>query len=191
MFACEPLHDIPNHIKQLLDELKGILNGESLDVLNECVEFFIKKKSNARGCDYVEALMILTHWLHGRCNEDEYNLLETLCEISRLARMKAQKRCVRSELRLHNVTYKHAILLKKVIPSPRNAAFCKMYAHAITCEMPLTYRLIPISSLSAENHEKVFNTLKNTATNSSSRKVGSNPGDVEPNSFIRIQAKSR
>ena len=104
VFACEPLHDLPNHITQVFEELRRVLTGESLEVFNECMNAYIKTKGKPRGCDYVEALMVLTSWLRDRCTPEQYELLETLCEISRIAREKAQLRCPRSVLRLHNVT---------------------------------------------------------------------------------------
>ena len=113
------------------------------------------------------------------CSSQVYDLLRSLCEISTIAKMRSGNRSPREVLRLYNCTYSHAVLVKELIHSPKTCTLRGLfgiYYHAISTHMPPTYRMIALSSVDAENHEKLFNVIRSTARATSSRKSGENKG---------------
>ena len=59
-FPCEPLHDIMNSIKNLFAELRPLLDDSGKTMFDDVLDATIRKKSAARGCDYLETLITLT-----------------------------------------------------------------------------------------------------------------------------------
>ena len=180
----EPLHDIKGHIKNLWCVLPHVLDHglkkEFQSVLKSCFD----SKGKIRGSDYRLSLLITYNTLKNKFNEDVKELLETLIEICHGAYCKASSRSSRSVLRLFNVTFKHALICKRLANSCKE--FKKIfgtYYHSIITHLPEVARIISPSSLHTENEERLFSDLNNISTTTSSRRHES----VRDNSILRLQ----
>lgn len=65
IFPCEPLHDVMNSIENLLAELRAVLNSPCQLAFDEVMEATINNKTLVRGCDYIEAMILLTGKIFG------------------------------------------------------------------------------------------------------------------------------
>lgn len=113
-------------------------------------------------------------------------LLETLCEIGRKLYSKESQRTSQSVLRLHLVTWRHWVLLREVLPTPKKLTKRKLwgyYSHALLAHAPIIYRVISLQQLNTEDEERMFGALKDITKRTSSMR----PGEIEFNALIRLQ----
>ena len=62
MLPTEPLHDIKEHIDNVLTELPPHLEKEEKNALNEIIECSLGGKEKLRGCDYRLAAVIVAQY---------------------------------------------------------------------------------------------------------------------------------
>ena len=100
----------------------------------------------------------------------------------------AEKHTPRYILRLHNVTFCHAIAVRKVFKILQVMTHRKLlaiYYHSITCYAPLTAPLIYHSSVDTEEEEREFSTINSISKSTSN----DHPEHTIPNSIIQVQAE--
>ena len=94
-------------------------------------------------------------------------------------------------LHLHNLVWHHAILCKEVIEFKLKKLtirkFYRSYFHNITSHAPVQTSIISGRSTNAEEHQRVFNALKNISKATSSYQ----PDQIVGNMFIRLQAEGK
>ena len=188
VFATEPLHDLKNHIQNIFDELPSTLKGAEKSTFLNAKEKTINRKDVKRGCDYRRALIVITHTMKGKCNQKVYDLLLTLCQISKIAYKRAILRCPRDVLRLYNICYKHGALCVDVFKHTLKLTQRKIfgiYFHAIVTHMPDTHRLIALSSVHVESEERYFGAINAISKRTSDRKAP----HIISNSIVRLQAQ--
>ncbi|XP_066928359.1 uncharacterized protein [Clytia hemisphaerica] len=188
VLPVEPLHVIKEHIKNLLDEIPEHLDRNAKKHFKDLKKISFNGKEAKRGCDYRESIVSLCQTLPKSFPYIE--LLETLCEITELLYQYEDKRTVQSILRLHNVGFRHYILLKEQFPQPTKLTprkFYGQYYHSLIIHAPLQYRIIDGISSNAEEEERSFNDLKSFANHTSNHHAD----HIIYNSFIRSQAKSQ
>ena len=150
-----------------------------------------KEKQTIRGCDYRDAAVVLPRMMRDQQAQLQVpsgmiELLETLSEIGRILYSRESQRTSQSILRLHLVTWKHWILLKEVLSTPKKLTRRKLwgyYSHALLAHAPILYRVISTRQLNTEDEERIFGTLKYITKRTSSMR----PGEIEYNALIRIQ----
>ena len=189
VIPVEPLHDLKEHINNILKELPKHLNDTESTLFEEAyLEAVLSTKEKLRGSDYRLCCVVLALHLGNNCRLSIKRLLNTLAELCELLYAPAEKRTPRFILRLHNVAFSHVIAVRKVIQIPQVLTYRKMfgiYYHSITCHAPLTSRLISLSSVDTEEEEREFSTI-NCISKSTSN---SHPEHIIPNSIIRVQAE--
>ena len=185
----EPLHDIKEHIKNIVEELPKHLNEEETKAFDEVIETVLKSKDKQRGCDYRLCSIILAINL-GRCARISIQkLLYTLAEMTGLIYDDAENRTPRYILRLHNVTFMHSMVYQKVFKKPLKLTVRKafgIYWHSITSHIPLVARIISPSSTHTENEERFFNSINSISRTTSNGQ----PEHIIPNSILRLQAEN-
>ena len=145
VLPTEPLHDIKEHIANVLTELPPHLEKEEKNALEQIKEYALGGKKKLRGCDYRLGAVVVAQYLRGKnCMHthetislakllsnlkfaDPYisfvgkvrpkvqTLLDSLTELSRLLYLPEQSRCPKSVLRLHNQAFVHAMVCKEII----------------------------------------------------------------------------
>ena len=184
----EPLHDLKEHINNILKELPKHLNDTESTLFEEALEAVLSTKEKLRGSDYRLCCVVLALHLGNNCRLSIRRLLNTLAELCELLYAPADKRTPRFILRLHNVAFSHVIAVRKVIQIPQVLTYRKMfgiYYHSITCHAPLTSRLISLSSVDTEEEEREFSTINSISKSTSN----GHPEHIIPNSIIRVQAE--
>lgn len=99
----------------------------------------------------------------------------------------AEKHTLRYVLCLHNVTFCHAIAVRKVFKTLQVLTHRKLFAihyHSISCYAPLTAPLIYHSLVDTEE-EREFSTINSISKSTSN----DHPEHTIPNSIIRVQAE--
>ena len=89
-------------------------------------------------------------------------------------------------MRLYNLTFIHAMEIKKLIGKTKHLTTRKMhgqYYHALIVHAAQQMRIVSLSSVNAENEERSFNFLKTVSASSSNH----HPENVLTNAFIRLQ----
>ena len=184
----EPLHDLKEHINNILKELPKHLNDTESTLFEEALEAVLSTKEKLRGSEYRLCCVVLALHLGNNCRLTIRRLLNTLAELRELLYAPVDKRTPRFILRLHNVAFSHVIAVCKVIQIPQVLTYKKMfgiYYHSITCHAPLTSRLISLSSVDTEEEEREFSTINSISKSTSN----GHPEHVIPNSIIRVQAE--
>lgn len=65
----EPLHDIKEHIANVLTELPSHLDNEEKNAFQDIIECSLGGKGKLRGCDYRLAAVIVAQYLRGNENK--------------------------------------------------------------------------------------------------------------------------
>ncbi|XP_057310151.1 uncharacterized protein LOC130648136 [Hydractinia symbiolongicarpus] len=129
--------------------------------------------------------------MKNNCRNKIEDLLYTLMEIVRLAYMKSQKRSPKFILRIHNVTFQHAMLCQSVLGNNlKTITKEKLYAiyfHSLTAHLPEVSRIVAPSSLHSENEEQLFSKINQISLGTSSRTLES----IRDNSIVRIQEEQK
>lgn len=118
-------------------------------------------------------------------------LVSSLVEIQRIHYLPTLQRTPKQILRLHNMSFLHAISCKRIIGGqPSKLTARKLYGrywHANIVHSPIVYRLVALSSVHTEKQERLFSSLNSIARETSSRK----PTHILTNSLVRLQAEQR
>lgn len=126
--------------------------------------------------------------MKGKCFKETEELLATLTEISKLTYAKSKERSPKSILRLHNVTFRHALLCIEQLKGTKRISKEKLfgiYFHSILVHLPQVCRIIAPSSVHAEDEERLFSQLNSISLRTSSR----TPESIRDNGIVRIQAE--
>ena len=188
VLPVEPLHVIKEHTKNLLNEIPDHLEDKAKKHFKNLKKISFNGKEAKRGCDYRESLISLCQTVPK--NFPFLELLLTLCEITQLLYSYEEKRTVQSIFRLHNVGFRHYLLLREHFPQPTKLTprkFYGQYYHSLIIHAPLQYRIIDGISSNAEEEERNFSDLKKFANHTSNHHAD----HIIYNSFLRSQAKSR
>ncbi len=156
----EPLHDFKGHMSNVIGEIKKQVTGNIKSEV-EKVTTAILGKDTLRCVDYRKAAILLSNALR-QTNADSAmcQLLNTAVEICQLMYAREEVRSPKAVLRMHNVTFVHAMLCTQLFHEPRSITKRKMfgrYYHAISTHAAPVYRLISLRSLNAEMQERLFN----------------------------------
>ena len=185
---CEPLHDTKGHIKNVWEALLDVLDGNDKRIFQESLQNCYGSKAKVRGSDYRYSTIIVYNNLKDSCSRKIKELLYTLQEINRLAYQKSTKRSPKYILRIHNVTFRHAVACISVFgKNPKLTKLYGQYFHSITTHLPEVARIISPSSLHTEQEERIFSALNGISASTSSRKLES----LRDNNIIRIQAEQK
>lgn len=123
------------------------------------------------------------------CFKNFHKLLTTLVEMQSLLYADEAKRTSKSILRFYNLSFIHAVEMRKLFKNPKKLTSRKMfgqYHHALTVHAPQQFRIVSLSSRNAENEERAFNFLKSISTQTSNH----HPENVIVNAFIRSQVSN-
>jgi hypothetical protein len=115
---------------------------------------------------------LISNQIRGKIGSQAQLLLDTLVEIQEIAYNSEAQRTPRSVLRMHNLTWYHAMLCRTVIGFQLKKLtvrkFSGTYFHNITCHAPIQNRLISGRSASTEEQERIFNAITNITSTTSS-----------------------
>lgn len=67
VLPTEPLHDVKEHIANVLTELPAHLEKEENDEFQNIIQCTFAGKEKLRGCDYCLAAVIVAQYLRGNC----------------------------------------------------------------------------------------------------------------------------
>ena len=190
VLGFEPLHDISHHIENVLSELPEHLPKKEASELNALIEFCLRGKETKRAFDYRCALILISNQIRHKINAQAQLLLDTLVEIQEIAYNSDAQRTPRSVLRLHNLTWYHAMLCQRVIGNFKLKKltvrkFYGTYFHNITSYAPIQNRLISGRSANTEEQERVFNAITNITRTTSSF----HGNHIIANIFVCLQAE--
>ena len=186
---CEPMHDLSNHISNLLEELPKHLTGEQKRKFEETWELTLAGNETKRTSDYRSAIILFSRRMRGFLPETLQTLLDTLVEMEEVLCSKDYKRCPRMILRYHNVSFLHFAICHLEFGSTPSAQSARKlygkYLHNLVSHEPIQRRLISGQSSNAENEERIFNAIEGNTNSTSSYK----PGHVIANVFLRLQVE--
>ena len=184
----EPLHDLKEHINNILKELPKHLTNEEKPLFEEAIEAVLSTKEKLRGADYRLCCIVLALHLGSNCRLTIRRLLYSLAELCELLYAPSDKRTPRFILRLHNVTFCHVVAVRKVFHTTEVLTRRNLYGiyyHSITCHAPFTSRLISLSSVDTEEEEREFSTINSISKTTSN----GHPEHIIPNCIVRAQAE--
>ena len=81
---CEPMHDISNHIANIIEELPRHLTKEQKAIFNETLELALGGKDTKRATDYRLAIILIAKRFQGVLTETLQSLLNTLVEMQEI-----------------------------------------------------------------------------------------------------------
>ncbi|KAL9977624.1 hypothetical protein ACROYT_G015050 [Oculina patagonica] len=175
VLPTEPLHDVKEHISNVVSEIIPHPNDNEKALFEKTLELVAGTKDQLRASDYQEMAIVLAKQLLGFVSDKVQTLLDTLTEISSILYVKPEERCPRNILRLHNQTFLHAIACEEVIGKPRiltEKKFYGRYLHSLVVHAPIQHRIICCRSTNTEQQERHFSTLSSISVTTSSRKPG-------------------
>ena len=120
MVPTEPLHDIKEHIKNILTELPQQLNQQELQIFATVKNAVTGSKERLRGCDYRLWAVTLAMQMANNARITVCQLLNSLAELSQLCYAPEDKRTPRSILRFYNITFIHATAFLKLFSNPKH-----------------------------------------------------------------------
>ena len=109
----ECMHDIANHIDNILEELPTHLNNGDKVKFTEMIEIYKAEKEKKRCCDKRKILLQLTQNLCDEIDGLVHKLLRTLSEIQRILYLGDDFRTPKEILRLHNTCFAHFVPIVK------------------------------------------------------------------------------
>ena len=158
----EPLHDLKEHINNVLKELPKHQTDEEKKMFDEAVQAVLSTKEKLQGSDYHLCCVVLPLHLGNNCRLTIKRLLHTLAELCELLYAPAEKRTPRFILHLHNITFSQVIAVHKVFQISQLLTYRKLfriYYHSIICHAPLPSHIISLSSVDTEEEEREFSTI--------------------------------
>ncbi|KAI8486584.1 AP-5 complex subunit zeta-1 [Branchiostoma belcheri] len=186
--ACESMHDLYNHTKNILEELPAHVSREVVETIQTVKTTILGNKDTVRAVDMRWLLLVLIKELEkqGQAEEKVMTLLSTLAEMQRLCYAAAEDRNMTSIFRMQNTMFLHHLMLRECFPgNPKNITRRKLwgqYIHSLRDHTPVIFRVAPISSLLAENEERQFGTFKRITKASANY---ANAGHIITNIFVR------
>ena len=98
LVMCEPLHDYTNHVKNVLEEVKGHISQQANKILTENLDAIFQDKQELRECDWRDAAVLLPQLLSTHENKEYFpqpilNMLESLSELGELLYSRDSNRC--------------------------------------------------------------------------------------------------
>jgi len=184
----EPLHDLKEHINNILKELPKHLTNEEKPLFEEAIEAVLSTKEKLRGADYRLCCIVLALHLGSNCRLTIKRLLYSLAELCELLYAPSDKHTPRFILRLHNVTFCHVVVIRRAFNTTEVLTRRKLYGiyyHSITYHAPFTSRLISLSSVDTEEEEREFSTINAISKTS----FNGYPERVIPSCIVRAQAE--
>ena len=203
IFACEPLHDIKGHILNLWTELKHVLSDKQQEAFEDTLKTAYGGKDKKKGVDYRKSVLMVYFKLVEKASKpnstckpvspEVEELLYTLVVLCKLSYQSPELRSPKTVLMMYNITFRHACIVLKLFgkkwlsSKTTNEKFYGLYWHSIISHFADTHRIIPLSSLHAEEEERTFSQLNSISEGTSSRKED----HVRDNSIIRLQAEAK
>ena len=169
---CEPLHDLKGHLLNLPE----IPNHLSEPLKTECQNILDTSLTKQKVSGAV--LRTAAIKLHLKLNQSNapakvQQLLETIVRISEILYLKDSKRSPKMVLRLYNLAWLHHELVSDLLynQTSSNTKLFGNYLHAITIHAPVQYQIVSLSSVNAENQERLFCQAKRINLRATNRKV--------------------
>ena len=185
----EPLHDISNHIKNIYEELPHLVEKTDRKEVEATIKASFNGAEAKNAANYRKSLLIVTHWfLENYQNHFLTEILLSLTEIQQILYAPEDRRSVTKVFRLTNLTFIHALQIKKFQCKIKNTErkFFGSYYHSLISHSPQQYRLFSGRSINAEKEEATFQHLKTSAKLTSNH----HPANVISNAFIRGQSRN-
>jgi len=187
--ACEPMHDISNHIGNILEELPNHITKEQKVIFNEIYEFTLGGKETKRATDHRYAIIMFAKRFKGVLTETQQLLLNTVVEMQDILYSDDNNRCPRLILRYHNLSFMHFLMCTLEFGSKPAALTARKlygkYLHNLVSHQAIQLRIISGTASNAENEERVFNAIKGITNTTSNYR----PSHVISNIFLRLQAE--
>ncbi|KAK3734073.1 hypothetical protein QZH41_019812 [Actinostola sp. cb2023] len=162
--ACEPMHDISNHICNVLEELPNHLRKEVKAIFNETFQITLGKKDTKRACDYRYAIILFVKRLRGVLTDTLQSLLDTLVEMQEILYTDDDNISPRLILRYHNLSFMHFLMCTLEFGSSPIALTARKlygkYLHNLVSHQSIQLRIISGTSSNAENEERIFSSIK-------------------------------
>ena len=189
----ECMHGIANHIDNILVELPNHIKSEGKVKMIELLAVLNKEKETKRCCDKRKILLQVTKCLQYKIDGNVYKLLRTLCEMQRTLYLGDDFRTPKEILRLHNASFEHFVLLKKLInleklssKMTRDKLYGK-YKHNLLVRAPRQYHLVSGEAINCEDEERVFKLIRNIVHCNSNNSQGHLIGNL----IVRLEVESR
>ena len=160
ILPVEPCHDIPDHIKNIYDELPHHLVKEQKEILEYAITTSFNKKDTKRTVDYRKSIIIVTAYCRDKICSFAQELLETMVNIQMLLYADENKRTPIHIYRLNNQLFLHFVLCKAIIGSKLKVVsarkFYGSYLHALVPHAGLQIRIVSAVTAFAEGEERLF-----------------------------------
>ena len=191
VLSCEPLHDLTNVIKNLIEELPHHVGECNKQEFLSFSETTIGNKNQIKGSDarlYAVKLakFTLQKFEEGKLEENIPKLVNSLVDIVTICYSDYATRSQKQLLRLYNQCFLFGLLCKTVIGNPQKLTLRKFYGnhfHSITVHVPETARIFCLKSIVPEQEERSFGTLRRISENTTNRQRKF----VVDNAMLRIQ----
>ena len=192
ILPTEPLYDISNHIKNIYQELPFHVEKCAKYAVTQAIEKSFNGKEAKNSADYRKSLLILCTFFNERFpNGYLTEILMTLAEIQQILYLQEKDRTVSRILRLHNIIFKHAMLLKihfaNNLKKLTERRFFGVYYHSLTVHARQQYRILSGRTANSEKEEAMFTSIKNNTNLTSNH----HPENIISNAIIRYQAKKK
>jgi hypothetical protein len=183
--GIEPMHVLKGHTENLLEELSSSHYGKMKQALEKFKRLEFADKVILRARDYRTALHKMPTFLASEgMSSDYYMLFDSLSDVAKLCYMPEKNRSSAAILRLYNQSFMYTMLIKQIIGNPKRITKRKLYGlyfHAIMKHAPLTLRTVSLSSMHVEREERLFHSIKDISSKTSSHK----PDNILTNFFLR------
>ena len=190
----EPLHDISNVVKNIIEELPTHI--ENKNVQNEFEKFAAKtvgEKNQVKGSDARRFVVQLAKFItnlneKGLISKEFVDLVFSLVEITKISYSPFNTRSPKQLLRLFNQCFLFSMLCRQIIPIPKKMTIRKFYGihfHCITTHLPETARIFNTKAILTENEERSFGDLRRISVSTTNRK----PGWIVDNAILRFNAQ--
>ncbi|XP_066926551.1 uncharacterized protein [Clytia hemisphaerica] len=166
VLGFEPLHGISGHIKNIYLEIPKHLKDNEKDLFDRAVKASFGSKQVKRAKDYRQSLIDVIQLVKTKIEPDFLELMKQIAEIQEIAYADDKDRDIVKILRFHNVTFMHAMLMKKLMPIGKKLTTRKLYGqyeHNIVREAAIQYRLVALTSCNTENEERAFTFFKDVS----------------------------
>ena len=160
ILPVESCHDIPEHIKNIYDELPHHLLKEEKEILEYAITTSFNKRDTKRTVDYRKSFIIVTAYCRDKICSFAQELLETMVNIQMLLYADENKRTPIHIYRLNNQLFLHFVLCKAIIGSKLKVVsvrkFYGSYLHALVPHAGLQIRIVSAVTAFAEGEERLF-----------------------------------
>ena len=148
MVPSKHLHDIKEHIKNILTELPQQLNKtKELQIFATVKSAVTGSKERLRGCDYRLWEVMLAMQMANNARITVCQLLNSLAELSQVCYAPTDKRTPRSILRFYNVTFIQVTAFLKLFSIRKCFG---LYWHSLITHAPFVRWNISFSAVNTE-----------------------------------------